>query len=38
MELKCPKCGAVCVGEDLGDHENFLTYDCECGYSWSDWR
>ena len=35
-EMKCPKCGESVEGEDLGDHPAFLTFDCECGHSWSE--
>ena len=35
-EMKCKDCGEWVTGEDLGDHELYLTFDCECGKRWSE--
>ena len=32
----CKKCGEEIEGQDLGDHPAFLTFDCDCGYSWGE--
>ena len=36
MERECPQCGAICQGEDLGDHPYHFTFVCECGYYWGE--
>ena len=33
-EEECKKCGEECVGEDMGDREDYLSFDCECGHRW----
>lgn len=34
-EMKCPKCGEMCAGEDLGDHPGWLDYYCpKCKEVW----
>jgi peptide subunit release factor 1 (eRF1) len=34
MTKNCPKCGAECEGEDLGDHPCYLSFCCEeCGHT-----
>ena len=37
-QMNCPKCNAECEGEDLGDHQMYLSYECECGYMWNTWE
>ena len=36
MIKKCPKCKEDVEGEDLGDKETWLTFDCECGHRWDE--
>ena len=36
MDKKCPKCGEMVEGVDLGDNGTFLNFDCECGHSWGE--
>ena len=36
MMKKCPKCGELVEGVDLGDHPSYLEFDCECGNSWGE--
>ena len=36
MESKCHICKEMVTGEDLADTGVYLTFDCECGHSWSE--
>lgn len=35
-ESRCHVCKEVVIGEDYGDHPQWLTYDCLCGHMWSE--
>lgn len=36
MTRNCPTCGGEVEGVDLGDHPDYLEFDCECGHSWGE--